>query len=96
MGRPLKNGPFRRKEIIKRIKAMNESNEKKCNQDMAETIDDFSSDGWTCTIAVHDGRKHVPCIHHRRYGVGHRLGESTQLELTRVTLVTRRNKERRS
>ena len=73
MGRSLKKGPFVDKKLLKRIVEMNEANEK-------EVINTWSRPSTIFpqmvghTIAVHDGRKHVP-VYITEDMVGHRLGE---------------------
>ena len=73
MGRSLKKGPFVDKKLLKRIVEMNEANEQ-------EVITTWSRPSTIFpqmvghTIAVHDGRKHVP-VYITEDMVGHRLGE---------------------
>ena len=73
MSRSLKKGPFADAHLLKKIDAMNESGD----QTVIKT--------WFCrstifpsfvghTIAVHDGRKHVP-VYVTEDMVGHKLGE---------------------
>ncbi len=73
MSRSLKKGPFIAPKLLKKIEVMNAHNEKKVIRT------------WSCastifpqmvghTIAVHDGRRHVP-IYITENMVGHRLGE---------------------
>ena len=73
MGRSLKKGPFVEERLMKRIDAMNASNEKKVVKtwSIASTI---FPEMVGHTIAVHDGRKHVPVFISEDM-VGHRLGE---------------------
>lgn len=73
MGRSLKKGPFVEERLMKRIDAMNAANEKKVVKtwSRASTI---SPEMVGHTIAVHDGRKHVPVFISEDM-VGHRLGE---------------------
>ena len=73
MSRSVKKGPFVAFSLVKKIDAMNEANEKKVNKtwSRASTIlPDFVGH----TIAVHDGRKHVP-VYVTEDMVGHKLGE---------------------
>ena len=73
MGRSIKKGPFVAPELIKRVVEMNEKGEKKVLKtwSRASTIfPEFVSH----TIAVHDGRKHVP-VYVTEDMVGHKLGE---------------------
>jgi small subunit ribosomal protein S19 len=64
MSRSLKKGPFIEPKLLKRVEAMNQKGEKKVLRT------------WMVghTIAVHDGRRHVP-IYITENMVGHRLGE---------------------
>ena len=73
MGRSLKKGPFVEERLMKRIDAMNAANEKKVVKtwSRASTI---LPEMVGHTIAVHDGRKHVPVFISEDM-VGHRLGE---------------------
>ncbi len=73
MGRSLKKGPFVEERLIKRIDAMNEANEKKVIKTWSRASTIFP-EMVGHTIAVHDGRKHVPVFISEDM-VGHRLGE---------------------
>ncbi len=73
MSRSLKKGPFVEAKLYSRIEAMNAINEKKVLKtwSRASTIyPEFVGH----TIAVHDGRKHVP-VYVTEDMVGHKLGE---------------------
>lgn len=73
MSRSIKKGPYVHDSLLKKIKAMNDKNEKKVIKtwSRASTIlPDFLGH----TIAVHDGRKHVP-VYVTEDMVGHKLGE---------------------
>ena len=73
MSRSIKKGPYVHESLIKKIKAMNAKNEKKVIKtwSRASTIlPNFVGH----TIAVHDGRKHVP-VYVTEDMVGHKLGE---------------------
>lgn len=73
MSRSVKKGPFVAFHLLKKIDAMNEANEKKVVKtwSRASTI----LPGFVGhTIAVHDGRKHVP-VYVTEDMVGHKLGE---------------------
>lgn len=73
MGRSLKKGPFVEERLIKRIDAMNATNEKKVVKTWSRASTIFP-EMVGHTIAVHDGRKHVPVFISEDM-VGHRLGE---------------------
>ena len=59
MGRSVKKGPFVAPELIKRVIAMNETGEKKVVKTWSRASTIFP-EFVGHTIAVHDGRKHVP------------------------------------
>jgi small subunit ribosomal protein S19 len=59
MSRSSKKGPFVEERLLTRIKAMNESGEKRPVRTWSRTSTVFP-DMVGHTIAVHDGRKHVP------------------------------------
>ena len=73
MGRSLKKGPFVDPKLLKRIELMNENNEKKVVRTWSRASTIFPQMVGH-TIAVHDGRRHVP-IYITENMVGHRLGE---------------------
>lgn len=73
MGRSLKKGPFVEERLMSRIDAMNEANEKKVVKTWSRASTIFP-EMVGHTIAVHDGRKHVPVFISEDM-VGHRLGE---------------------
>ena len=73
MGRSLKKGPFVEERLMKRIDAMNAANEKKVVKTWSRASTIFPGMVGH-TIAVHDGRKHVPVFISEDM-VGHRLGE---------------------
>jgi small subunit ribosomal protein S19 len=73
MSRSLKKGPYIEPKLLKKIEAMNAKSEKK-------VIRTWSRDSTVFpqmvghTIAVHDGRRHVP-IYITENMVGHKMGE---------------------
>ena len=73
MGRSVKKGPFVAPELLKRIVAMNETGDKKVLKTWSRASTIFP-DFVGHTIAVHDGRKHVP-VYVTEDMVGHKLGE---------------------
>lgn len=73
MGRSVKKGPFVAPELIKRINALNEADEKKVLKTWSRSSTIFPQFVGQ-TIAVHDGRKHVP-VYVTEDMVGHKLGE---------------------
>jgi small subunit ribosomal protein S19 len=73
MSRSIKKGPFVEDSLLKKIDRMRKSSRKqpvKTWSRASTVIPDFVG----FTIAVHDGRKHVP-IFITESMVGHRLGE---------------------
>lgn len=73
MSRSVKKGPFVEERLMKRIDAMNEANEKKVVKTWSRASTIFP-EMVGHTIAVHDGRKHVPVFVSEDM-VGHKLGE---------------------
>lgn len=73
MGRSLKKGPFVDDHLIKKIEEMNKSNEKKVIKTWSRRSTIFP-DMIGHTIAVYDGKKHVP-VYVTEDMVGHKLGE---------------------
>ncbi len=73
MSRSLKKGPFVQPRLLERIHAMNEANEKKVIKTWSRASTIFP-EMVGHTIAVHDGRKHVP-VYCTESMVGHKLGE---------------------
>ena len=73
MARSLKKGPFADESLLKKVDAMNESNNKQVIKTWSRRSTIFPSFVGH-TIAVHDGRKHVP-VYITEDMVGHRLGE---------------------
>ena len=73
MGRSVKKGPFVAPELIKRVVEMNEKGEKKVLKTWSRASTIFP-EFVGHTIALHDGRKHVP-VYVTEDMVGHKLGE---------------------
>ena len=73
MSRSVKKGPFVEERLIKRIIAMNDANEKKVVKTWSRSSTIFP-EMVGHTIAVHDGRKHVP-VYVTEDMVGCKLGE---------------------
>jgi len=73
VGRSLKKGPYVDERLMARIEKMNETHERR-------VIKTWSRDSTIFpemvghTIAVHDGRKHIP-VYITESMVGHKLGE---------------------
>ena len=73
MSRSSKKGPFIDERLLGRIEAMNAANEKRMIRTWSRSSTVFP-DMVGHTIAVHDGRKHVPVFVSEQM-VGHKLGE---------------------
>ena len=73
MSRSVKKGPYVEERLLKRIQAMNDANEKKAIKTWSRASTIFP-DMIGHTIAVHDGRKHVP-VYITEDMVGCKLGE---------------------
>lgn len=73
MGRSVKKGPFVDPKLYARIQTMNESGEKRVLKTWSRASTIFP-EFVGHTIAVHDGRKHVP-VYITEDMVGHKLGE---------------------
>jgi len=73
MSRSLKKGPFVDPKLLKRIEDMNVSSEKRMLRTWSRSSTIFP-EMVGHTIAVHDGRKHVPVFVSESL-VGHKLGE---------------------
>ena len=73
MGISLKKGPYVDKKLLKKIEEMNAANEKNVIKTWSRPSTIFPQ-MIGHTIAVHDGRKHVP-VYITEDMVGHRLGE---------------------
>ena len=73
MGRSLKKGPFVNAKLLAAVDAMNAANDKKVIKTWSRPSIIFPQMVGH-TIAVHDGRKHVP-VYITEDMVGHRLGE---------------------
>lgn len=73
MGRSVKKGPYVQEVLLKRVKAINASGEKRVLKTWSRSSTIFP-DFVGNTLAVHDGRKHVP-VYITEDMVGHKLGE---------------------
>lgn len=73
MARSLKKGPFCDEHLLKKVKKLNETGQKKVIQTWSRRSTIFP-EFVGHTIAVHDGRKHVP-VYITEDMVGHKLGE---------------------
>ncbi|MBT9167008.1 MAG: 30S ribosomal protein S19 [Syntrophomonadaceae bacterium] len=73
MSRSPKKGPYIDAKLLAKIQQMNEKNEKKVIKTWSRRSTIFP-DMVGHTLAVHDGRKHVP-VYVTEDMVGHKLGE---------------------
>lgn len=73
MGRSLKKGPFIHKGLLKKVEEMNTNGEKRVVKTWSRSSTIFPQ-MIGHTIAVHDGRKHVP-VYVTEDMIGHKLGE---------------------
>jgi small subunit ribosomal protein S19 len=81
MSRSSKKGPFVEERLMRRIEAMNQANTKTMIRTWSRTSTIFP-EMVGHTIAVHDGRKHVPVFVSESM-VGHKLGEFAPTRLYR-------------
>ena len=73
MSRSVKKGPYIQPVLLKRVQEMNEKSERKVLKTWSRASTIFP-DFVGHTVAVHDGRKHVP-IYVTEEMVGHKFGE---------------------
>ena len=73
MGRSKKKGPYCDSHLLKKIEALNEKGEKRVIKTWSRRSTIFPQMVGH-TIAVHDGRRHVP-VYITEEMVGHKLGE---------------------
>ena len=81
MSRSLKKGPYIAPKLLKRIENMNRIGEKRVIKTWSRASTIFPQMVGH-TIAVHDGRRHVP-IYITENMVGHKLGEFAPTRLFR-------------
>ncbi len=73
MGRSVKKGPYIDEKLLKKVEAQNQNSQKRVIRTWARAST-ISPEMVGHTIAVHDGRRHVP-IYVNEEMVGHKLGE---------------------
>ena len=73
MARSLKKGPFVDEHLLRKVEAANDRNEKKVIRTWSRRST-IVPEMVGHTIAVHDGRKHIP-VYVSESMVGHKLGE---------------------
>ncbi|MBV8087300.1 MAG: 30S ribosomal protein S19 [Chloroflexi bacterium] len=81
MSRSVKKGPFIDSKLLARVQAMNRGAEKRIVKTWSRDSTIFP-DFVGHTIAVHDGRRHIP-IYVSENMVGHKLGEFAPTRLFR-------------
>jgi small subunit ribosomal protein S19 len=91
MARSLKKGPFADDHLLKKVAVLNETNSKSVIKTWSRRSTIFP-EFVGHTIAVHDGRKHVP-VYITEDMVGHKLGE---FALTRTYRGHGKDAEKRS
>ncbi len=91
MSRSLKKGPYIDPKLLRKVEQMAERGEKKVIRTWSRASTIFPQMvGFT--IAVHDGRRHVP-IYVTENMVGHKLGEFAPTRTYRGHLVERKKKK---
>jgi small subunit ribosomal protein S19 len=73
MARSLKKGPFVDEHLLRKVEAANDLGDKKVIRTWSRRST-ITPEMVSLTIAVHDGRKHVP-VYISESMVGHKLGE---------------------
>ncbi|MEA2009421.1 MAG: 30S ribosomal protein S19 [Actinomycetota bacterium] len=73
MARSLKKGPFVDEHLLRKVETANASSDKRVIRTWSRRST-ITPEMVTLTIAVHDGRKHVP-VYISESMVGHKLGE---------------------
>lgn len=91
MSRSLKKGPFVDPKLLRRIEEMNRRNEKRVLKTWSRDSTIFPQMVGH-TIAVHDGRRHVP-IYITENMVGHKLGEFAPTRTFRGHIVEKKVKK---
>ena len=92
MARSLKKGPFVDDHLVEKIEELNAVNQKRVVRTWSRTSTIFP-DMVGHTIAVHDGRKHVPVFVSESM-VGHKLGEFAPTRTFRAHSGTDKREER--
>ena len=92
MSRSSKKGPFVQERLMARIEAMNAARERRMIRTWSRASTIFP-DMVGHTIAVHDGRKHVPVFISESM-VGHKLGEFAPTRTYRGHVSDKQSKRR--
>ncbi|HHY16213.1 MAG TPA: 30S ribosomal protein S19 [Firmicutes bacterium] len=93
MGRSLKKGPFADDHLLNKVREMNETGEKRVIKTWSRRSTIFP-DMVGHTIAIHDGRRHVP-VYITEEMVGHKLGEFAPTRVFRRHSSSERSSELR-
>ena len=91
MSRSIKKGPFVHAGLIKKVEEMNANGEKKVVKTWSRSSTIFPQ-MIGHTIAVHDGRKHVP-VYVTEDMVGHKLGEFALTRTYKGHIVDKKSKK---
>ena len=90
MGRSLKKGPFIEPSLLSKVEVLNEQSKKTVIKTWSRASTIFPQ-MIGHTIAVHDGRRHVP-IYITENMVGHKLGEFAPTRTYRGHLAEKKKK----
>lgn len=90
MGRSLKKGPYIDPSLLNKVEKLNDQNKKTVIKTWSRASTIFPQ-MIGHTIAVHDGRRHVP-IYITENMVGHKLGEFAPTRTFRGHLVEKKKK----
>lgn len=92
MSRSTKKGPFVKAGLLKKVEEMNANEEKKVIKTWSRSSTIFPQ-MIGHTIAVHDGRKHLP-VYISEDMVGHKLGEFALTRTFRGHIISDRKSKR--
>ena len=93
MSRSSKKGPFAEERLLQKVRQLNETGDKRVVRTWSRTSTIFP-EMVGHTIAVHDGRKHVP-VFVTEAMVGHKLGEFAPTRIFRGHSGDRRTEVKR-
>jgi small subunit ribosomal protein S19 len=94
VSRSSKKGPFAEERLLQKVRQLNESGDKRVVRTWSRTSTIFP-EMVGHTIAVHDGRKHVP-VFVTESMVGHKLGEFAPTRIFRAHSGDRRTEVKRT
>jgi small subunit ribosomal protein S19 len=94
LSRSSKKGPFAEERLLQRVRQLNESGDKRVVRTWSRASTIFP-EMVGHTIAVHDGRKHVP-VFVTESMVGHKLGEFAPTRIFRGHSGDRRTEVKRA